>query len=70
VQRVHSTIHKIQHGKLPEYYAGGAKIDEAKAGPSFFRLFLEELKTGHRPQVPPKSGLPAIIPKTTETTKR
>ncbi|KAJ4518135.1 hypothetical protein HRR76_000248 [Exophiala dermatitidis] len=57
VQKVHKTVHQIQHGKPPEYY-GGTHIDsehEAKQGLGhFFKLFWDELKSGHKPQPPTK----------------
>jgi len=57
VQKVHKTVHQLQHGKPPEYY-GGTHIDpEREAGrgvKNFFKLFWEELKTGHKPEPPTK----------------
>ncbi|RMZ75545.1 hypothetical protein DV738_g5428, partial [Chaetothyriales sp. CBS 135597] len=54
VQRVHQTIYRLQHGKSPEYCQGGTQIDDQKPpnqGVShFFKLFWEELKTGHKPE--------------------
>ena len=59
VQKVHSKVHTLQHGKRPEYpHPGGTHLEEEveKQGASltkFFRIFWEELKTGHKPE--PKS---------------
>jgi len=57
VQKVHKTVHHLQHGKPPEYY-GGTHIDpeqEASRGvKNFFKLFWEELKTGHKSEPPTK----------------
>lgn len=53
VQKVHKQVHQFQHGKPPEYY-GGTNLEspEVKNGgvKKFVELFLDELKTGHKPQ--------------------
>ncbi|KAJ9602293.1 hypothetical protein H2200_013148 [Cladophialophora chaetospira] len=56
VQKVHKKVHEIQHGKPPEYY-GGTNLDTPEAteggAKNFFKIFWEELKTGHKPEPPP-----------------
>lgn len=56
VEQVHRRVHQLRHGKPPEYY-GGTNIEEpAQQGgiKHFAKLFWEELKNGHKPEVPPK----------------
>lgn len=52
VQKVHKQIHEFQHGKPPEYY-GGTNLEEPaqQSGgvKNFMKLFVEELKAGHKP---------------------
>lgn len=56
VQKVHKQIHQLQHGKPPEYYGGTNLEEPAREGglKSLFKLFWEELKSGHKPQPPKK----------------
>ena len=59
VQKVHSKVHEIQHGKPPEYpHPGGTHLEdevERQGGglKKFFQIFWDELKSGHKPE--PKS---------------
>ena len=59
VQKVHSKVHKIQHGSTPDYpHPGGTHLEDqvAREGgglTKFFKMFWEELRTGHKPE--PKS---------------
>jgi len=56
VQRVHKTVHQIQHGKPPEYHSGTHIDSEKEASQGvkhFFKLLWDELKTGHKPGDPP-----------------
>lgn len=46
VGQVHKTINEWRHGKLPEDM-GGTKLDNPHKD-SFFKLFMEELKNGHK----------------------
>jgi hypothetical protein len=46
VQSVHKQIQKMRHGELPEEM-GGTKLDNPQKD-SFFKLFMEELKNGHK----------------------
>ena len=49
VERVNQKIYEFRHGKLPEDM-GGTKLDEPdrKGVKYFFKLFVEEVRTGHR----------------------
>jgi len=52
VQRVHKTVHQLQHGKPPEYHGGSSIEPSEEAGKGmkhFFELFWDEVKSGHKP---------------------
>jgi hypothetical protein len=66
VQNVHKRVHTFQHGKAPEYH-NPTSLDTEEAVRNggvtrFFKLFWDELKSGHRPEAP--AGPPAVIKKT------
>jgi hypothetical protein len=46
VQSVHKQVQKMRHGELPEDM-GGTKLDTPRKD-GFFKLFMEELKNGHK----------------------
>ena len=56
VQKVHSKVHELQHGKPPDYpHPGGTHLEDevARQGggvTKFIKLFWEELRTGHKPE--------------------
>lgn len=56
VQKVHSKVHELQHGKPAEYpHPGGTHLEEETARQGgglkkFFQLFWDELKSGHKPE--------------------